>query len=115
MKKTNNNRLCNEDCCNCEVVENKQLALLLNVLALRFGKEVWHITNRICPNMTCCPICRIDDFCHDCERKDTPGDTGIAAIDEISKRYAPTCEVAQRAMKVMEEINTENEQCASRH
>ena len=113
MKKTNNNRLCNEDCCNCEVVENKQLALLLNVLALRFGKEVWHITNRICPNMTCCPICRIDDFCHDCERKDNPGDTGIAAIDEISARDA-TCEVAERAMEILTAINKEKAQCESK-
>lgn len=57
--------LCDRNCNDCAVVENQQLAVLLNVLALRFGEEVWHITNTVCPNMTCCPICRIDDFCHD--------------------------------------------------
>lgn len=97
-------RLCNQDCNNCEVIENEQLAVLLNVLALKFGEEVWHITNRVCANMTCCPICRIDDFCHDVESKDSPGDVAVLAINEIGYKDA-TCEVAEMAKEIFEEFN----------
>ena len=94
-------RLCNQECSNCEVVENKQLAVLLNVLALKFGEEVWHITNRVCANMTYCTICRIDDFCHDIS--DVFGDSGIAAIDEI--RDSHSCEVVEMAKEIFKEFN----------
>ena len=93
--------LCDRDCNYCEARMNQQVALLLNVLALRFGQEVWHITNSICPNLTCCPICHIDDFCHDCS--DAKSDSGIAAIDKIGKG-AETCEIAQRALVFMSKI-----------
>lgn len=52
MSKGNKRHLCNQDCNNCEAIENKQLAVLLNVLALKFGDEVWHITNHVCPNVS---------------------------------------------------------------
>ena len=105
-QKSSRKYLCNQDCNNCEVVENPQLAVLLNVLALKFGEEVWHITNRVCANMTCCPICRIDDFCHDVT--DDVGDSGIAAIDEI--RNSHSCEVAEMAKKIFKEFNTKKEE-----
>ena len=98
--------LCDSDCNNCEAIRNQQVALLLNVLALRFGQEVWHITNSICPNLTCCPICHIDDFCHDCS--DAKSDSGIAAIDEIGKD-AETCAIARAALEYI----TENKLCKS--
>ena len=82
--------------------------MLLNVLALKFGEEVWHITNRVCANMTCCPICHIDDFCHDVESKDSPGDGAILAINEIGDRDA-TCEVAEMAKEIFKEFNTKKE------
>ena len=93
-------QLCNQDCNNCEAIENKQLAVLLNVLALKFGEEVWHITNRVCPNMTCCPICHIDDFCHYC----ADAKSGIAAIDEIGEDNE-SCEVAEMAKQIFKEFN----------
>ena len=62
-------RLCDGDCNNCGIHINRQFSLLINVLRLRFGEEVYNITQAMCPNMTCCADCRIDDFCHveDCE------------------------------------------------
>lgn len=95
-------RLCNQDCSNCSIIENQQLAVLLNVLALKFGEEVWHITNTVCPNMTCCPICRIDDFCHDC----IDAKSGIAAINEIGEGNE-SCEVAKRAIEIFNQIKKE--------
>ena len=99
-KQAHKEYLCNADCNNCEAIENKQLAVLLNVLALKFGEEVWHITNRVCANMTCCPICHIDDFCHDC----ADAKSGIAAIDEIGDANA-SCEVAEMAKEIFKEFN----------
>lgn len=91
--------LCDRNCNECEAINNKQVALLLNVLALRFGQEVWWITNRICANLTVCPICRIDDFCHDSQ----DAKHGIASIDELGIENE-TCEVASEALKVFEDI-----------
>ena len=94
--------LCDRNCNECEAINNKQVALLLNVLALRFGEEVWWITNRICSNLTVCPICRIDDFCHD----SPDAKHGIASIDELGIENE-TCEVASEALKVFEDIKKE--------
>ena len=98
-------RLCNQDCSNCSIIENQQLAVLLNVLALKFGEEVWHITNRVSANMTCCPICGIDDFCHDVIYDS--GDGGILANDRI--RESDSCEVAEMAKEIFKEFNNKGQ------
>ena len=105
-------RLCDEDCNNCTAIENKQVALLLNVFALKYGEEVWWITNKICPNLTCCPICHIDDFCHDevyRNASDKSIDSGVCAINELGKKSEgyDSCEVAETAWKLFEEIVAE--------
>lgn len=97
-------RLCNEDCNNCEAITNPQVALLLNVLALQFGDAVWQIANEICPNLTCCPICHIDDFCHDC----ADAKNGIAAIDVIGQDNE-SCEVAMRAVRIFNKLKKKND------
>lgn len=104
--------LCDTNCNECEAILNKQVALLLNVVALRFGEEVWWITNRICPNLTCCPICHIDDFCHD----SPDAKSGIAGIDNLGTENE-TCEVATEALRIFEEMKKgekENEKCESK-
>ena len=101
--------LCDTNCNECEAIQNKQVALLLNVLALRFGGEVWCITNRICPNLTCCPICHIDDFCHD----SPDAKSGIICIDELGLENE-TCEVAEEALKVFEDIKSEKKNASAR-
>ena len=58
-------RFCDEDCNNCEIHNNRQFSLLINILHEMFGDDVYHATENCCPNMTCCADCRIDDFCHD--------------------------------------------------
>ena len=55
---------CNGDCNNCDIHQNRQFSLLINILHQRFGDEVYQITEMVCPNMTCCADCHIDDFCH---------------------------------------------------
>lgn len=105
-------KLCDSNCNECEAIQNKQVALLLNVLALRFGDEVWGITNRICANLTFCPICHIDDFCHwEAYRNasDKSMDSVICAINELGKKSEgyDSCEVAETAWKLFEEIVAE--------
>ena len=99
-------RLCDEHCNDCDAIFNEQLAVLLNVLALKFGDEVWHITNRVCPNMTCCPICHIDDFCHDVIYDS--GEGGILSIDRI--RESDSCEVVEMAKEIFKEFNKKEEE-----
>lgn len=98
MPKRTPKSLCDEGCNNCTAPENKQVALLLNVLALRFGEEVWGIANSICANLTVCPVCRIDDFCHDTEE-------GFKPIDAISRKHK-TCDVAKAALRFMSTYKT---------
>ena len=104
-----NNKLCDSNCNECESIQNLQVALLLNVLALRFGSEVCGITNRICPNLTCCPICHIDDFCH----YSPDAKSGIICIDALGLENE-TCEVATEALKVYEAIKKGKAECESK-
>lgn len=93
--KTTPNRLCNEDCNNCSAIDNPQVAVLLNALALKFGEGVWHIANKVCPNMTVCPDCRIDDFCHD-----DATDDRICSIDNLPPDHE-SCAIAKTARAVI--------------
>ena len=93
--KTEPHRLCDQDCNNCSAIDNPQVAVLLNALALKFGEGVWHIANKVCPNMTVCPVCRIDDFCHD----DITGDR-VCAIDELPPDHE-SCAIAKTAREVL--------------
>ena len=104
MEKKRRECLCSQDCNNCEAIQNHQVSLLLNVLALQFGDKVWHITNKICPNLTCCPICHIDDFCHD----SPDAKNEISAIDEIGVDNE-SCEVAMTAIEIFDQIKKEEE------
>jgi len=56
--------LCNEDCNHCDAINNRQVSLALNALVMIYGDDVIGIVNGICPNLTCCADCRIDDFTH---------------------------------------------------
>lgn len=76
--------LCDERCNKCVVMENRQVALLMNVLLEVYGDGVYEIANSICPNMTCCPDCHIDDFCH----KGDDGGRGICEIEREARRIA---------------------------
>lgn len=91
--------LCDQDCNNCEAIENKQVAVLLNALALVFGEKVWWMANSVCPNLTCCPNCHIDDFCHWSD-----DDIGIRSIDRIEQEGGLFCDIAERAIEVAREF-----------
>lgn len=97
--------LCDRDCNTCEAIQNKQVALLLNVLALVYGEGIWWITNKVCANLTCCPDCNIDDFCHD-----TTGESdGFCAC--IDKQPPPeyACTIANKAIELANEFKDANE------
>lgn len=58
--------LCGGDCNHCGINNNRQFTLLINTLSEIFGEGVYTVTQMICPCMTVCADCRIDDFVH-CE------------------------------------------------
>ena len=61
------NSFCDENCNECELLSSRnsrQLSLVLNTLEKVYGEGVVQITNKICPNLTCCADCHIDDFSH---------------------------------------------------
>lgn len=72
-------RFCNEKCCECPLMQDngatRELVLILNKLVMIHGDEIIQEINEECPNLTCCPDCHIDDFCH------TEGCEIIGAID----------------------------------
>ncbi len=59
--------LCNRDCNHCPIIthpNSRMLTAVLNALLDEFGEEVYPIVQNLCPNMTVCYDCRIDDFVH---------------------------------------------------
>ncbi len=63
--------LCDRNCNECPIVMHPNsrivtyvLNKMLNEFGDEFGDEVNKILNDTCPNLTVCPDCRIDDFCH---------------------------------------------------
>ena len=64
MDKPKGKYLCDEDCNHCTIRGNRQLSLLMNVLYEIYGEEVIAIANGVCPNMTCCADCHVDDMTH---------------------------------------------------
>lgn len=60
-------KLCNGDCNHCPLVthpNSRMLTKVLNELRGKFGKGVYEIIERNCPNLTVCYDCGIDDFGH---------------------------------------------------
>lgn len=63
---------CDKNCNECHIVghsNSRQISLVLNTLRKIYGEGVAQITNEICPKLTCCADCHVDDFTHyeDCE------------------------------------------------
>ena len=84
--------LCDQDCNHCAVIHNRQVSLLMNVLWRFHGETVMEIANKICPNMTCCADCHIDDMCH-----------------------VEGCEINQEAEEIVKKLCREDSTLASIH
>ena len=84
--------LCDKDCNHCAAIHNRQVSLLMNVLWLFHGETVLQIANKICPNMTCCADCRIDDMTH-----------------------MEGCEIYQEAKKIVDQLCREDRAIATIH
>jgi hypothetical protein len=59
--------LCDEDCNNCSLLSHpnsRMLTRVFNELLEKFGNDVYLIVQNLCPNLTVCYDCRVDDFCH---------------------------------------------------
>ena len=68
--------LCDRDCNNCPIIGHKNSRMvtkILNRLLDIHGNSVYSVVQDLCPNLTVCYDCRIDDFCHieGCEIIDT--------------------------------------------
>jgi len=60
-------RLCDKNCNECPFMmheNSRMITYLLNTLYTKFGNEVYRVVQEICPNLTCCFDCHIDDFTH---------------------------------------------------
>ena len=57
-----------KDCNECPLLENtphnRYLYAILSTARDKFGDEFYLHVENICPNLTCCPVCRVDDFTH---------------------------------------------------
>jgi len=60
--------LCDENCNACSLLKsnpsNRMLTLILNKAYEQFGIEFYKLVESMCPNLTCCNECHIDDFVH---------------------------------------------------
>ena len=57
-----------KDCNKCPLTENtpytRFLYILLSTARDKFGDGFYLHVENLCPNLTCCPVCRVDDFTH---------------------------------------------------
>ena len=65
-------RLCDENCNKCPLVNHpnsRMITKILNEAFDKFGNDFYEIVEKNCTNLTCCYDCKIDDFCHieDCK------------------------------------------------
>ena len=59
--------LCDRNCNECPLMREsnaKMITVILNVLLEHFGDGVYEVVQSLCPNLTCCFDCHIDDFWH---------------------------------------------------
>lgn len=59
--------ICDNDCNSCAIISSKNSRVITNILNKlhnKFGNEVYNIIQSICPNLTTCCNCRIDNFSH---------------------------------------------------
>lgn len=59
--------LCDQDCNRCPIINHsnsRMLTAIMNKAFDRFGDDFYNIVESMCPNMTVCYDCRIDDFTH---------------------------------------------------
>ena len=61
------NKVCDENCNECVLLgegNTKMLTAIFNRLNDEFGDGVYNIVQELCPNLTVCHECGLDDFCH---------------------------------------------------
>lgn len=61
------NKFCDNNCNECPIVSHsnsKMITVILNTLNNIYGDGVYGEVQKLCPNLTCCYDCHIDDFCH---------------------------------------------------
>ena len=65
-----NSFACPRDCNNClpkaDIHLRRMIYRVLTAISFNpeFDTAIDPIVNGICPNLTCCPECGVDDFCH---------------------------------------------------
>lgn len=59
--------LCDQDCNNCPIIthpNSRMITKILNKLYDQFPEGIYETVRELCPGLTVCFDCRIDDFCH---------------------------------------------------
>lgn len=85
-------RECDSKCNECPVINHPNTVTLyqtLQRLLYLYGDGVEDVVNGYCPNMTVCPACHVDDFCHveGCEL-DTENTTSTCGGHLLSRNEA---------------------------
>jgi len=65
-------KLCDKNCNECPIIlhpNSRMISKILNRLYDIYGNGVYSVVQDLCPNLTVCYDCGIDDFCHfeDCK------------------------------------------------
>lgn len=56
--------ICDEICNGCRNNRSSRASYRILQLINERDESIIKEINKICPNMSCCPECRVDDFCH---------------------------------------------------
>jgi len=81
---------CNKDCNNCPIIlhpNSRMITKILNRLFDLYGDGVYEVVEELCPNLTVCFDCGIDDFCHleNCEIVDNDKEIRRRKLEHIEK------------------------------
>jgi len=84
--------LCNKDCNNCPIIlhpNSRMVSKILNRLLDLYGDGIYSVVEELCPNLTVCYDCRIDDFCHieNCEIIDTDKEIRRRKLEHIEGKF----------------------------
>jgi hypothetical protein len=66
LNDNDNSVLCDGDCNNCVLILAPNARMLTRILNKIYEKhqDIYEIVEGLCPNLTCCYDCRVDDFTH---------------------------------------------------
>lgn len=105
--------LCDQNCNECDILRSansNMVSAILNTIYSKCeddgGPDITKIVNSFCPNLTVCPDCHVDDFCH----YNTDNDERCTSL-KAAFRYLE--ENKDRPLSLVEELTEITEQIMS--